>query len=112
MSLPGLQLEAPVESGSTPTIHDIKENSEWRFEVAFGSKVEVKVGENSTGMVQNTGADSSMFATVASIWDCRAIWDRTRPKANLYFQWNESSNFHLAGMSHRGHRRMPSRVSR
>lgn len=44
MSLPGLQLEAPVEPGSTPTIHDIKENSEWRFEVAFGSKVEVKVG--------------------------------------------------------------------
>ena len=46
MSLPGLQLEAPVETGSTPTIHDIKENSEWRFEVAFGSKVEVKVGGN------------------------------------------------------------------
>lgn len=46
MSLPGLQLEAPVETGSTPTIHDIKENSEWRFEVAFGSKIEVKVSGN------------------------------------------------------------------
>ena len=47
MSLPGLQLEAPVQSISEPTIHDIKENSEWRFEVPFGSKVEVKVGGNS-----------------------------------------------------------------
>lgn len=59
MSLPGLQLEAPVETGSTPTIHDIKENSEWRFEVAFGSKVEVKVGGNFTGLIQNANADSS-----------------------------------------------------
>lgn len=58
MSLPGLQLEAPIESGSTLTIHDIKENSEWRFEVAFGSKVEVKVRGNFTGIIHNTGADS------------------------------------------------------
>lgn len=57
MSLPGLQLEAPVETGSTPTIHDIKENSEWRFEVAFGSKVEVKVGGNLIGILQNTGTN-------------------------------------------------------
>lgn len=58
MSLPGLQLEAPVVSISEPTIHDIKENSEWRFEVPFGSKVEVKVGGNSTGLLHNAGVDS------------------------------------------------------
>lgn len=42
-SLPGLQLNTPSEPVSTPTIHEIKENTEWRFEVAFGSKIEVKV---------------------------------------------------------------------
>ena len=48
MSLPGLQLEAPVVSVSTPTVYDIKENSEWRFEVPFDAKVEVKVGRKSS----------------------------------------------------------------
>lgn len=44
MSLPGLQLNAPtVPVSSGPIFHDIKENTEWRFEVAFGAKIEVKV---------------------------------------------------------------------
>jgi len=43
MSLPGLQLSAPVETTVTPIIHDLKEGTEWRFEVAFGTKVEVRV---------------------------------------------------------------------
>lgn len=43
MSLPGLQISAPAEVESIPTIHELKEGTEWRFEVAFGSKVEVKV---------------------------------------------------------------------
>ncbi|KAL9045176.1 MAG: hypothetical protein Q9214_001746 [Letrouitia sp. 1 TL-2023] len=43
MSLPGLQLSAPVESVSIPVIHELREGSEWRFEVAFGSKVDVKL---------------------------------------------------------------------
>ena len=42
-TLPGLQLNTPSEPVSTSTIHEIKENAEWRFEVAFGSKIEVKV---------------------------------------------------------------------
>lgn len=42
-TLPGLQLSTPSEPISTQIIHDIKENTEWRFEVAFGSKIEVKV---------------------------------------------------------------------
>ena len=43
MSLPGLQLSTPVEVGVVPNIHNVKPGTEWRFEVAFGSKIEVKV---------------------------------------------------------------------
>ncbi len=43
MSLPGLQISAPVEIEAVPIIHELKEGTEWRFEVAFGSKAEVKV---------------------------------------------------------------------
>lgn len=43
MSLPGLDLSAPVKTFATPTVHELKEQTEWRFEVAFGTKVEVRV---------------------------------------------------------------------
>ena len=43
MSLPGLQLSAPVETQVVPTVHDLTEGTEWRFEVAFGTRVEVRV---------------------------------------------------------------------
>lgn len=43
MSLPGLDLSAPVETVTTPTVHELNGQTEWRFEVAFGSKVEVRV---------------------------------------------------------------------
>lgn len=43
MSLPGLDLSAPDETVVTPTVHELKEKTEWRFEVAFGTKVEVRV---------------------------------------------------------------------
>lgn len=43
MSLPGLQLDAPSEPTLVQTVHEIKEATEWRFEVAFGSRIEVKV---------------------------------------------------------------------
>ena len=43
MSLPGLDLPAPVETVVTPTVHELKEQTEWRFEVAFGTRVEVRV---------------------------------------------------------------------
>ncbi|KAI9842178.1 MAG: Cleavage polyadenylation factor subunit clp1 [Thelocarpon superellum] len=42
MSLPGLQLSAPAIE-TTPSIHVLKSGAEWRFEVAFTNKVEVKV---------------------------------------------------------------------
>lgn len=47
MSLPGLELSAPVETHVTPTVHELKEQTEWRFEVAFGTKVEVRVWSSS-----------------------------------------------------------------
>ena len=43
MSLPGLELPAPVETVTEPVVHELKEQTEWRFEVAFGTKVEVRV---------------------------------------------------------------------
>lgn len=43
MSLPGLQLSTPVETKLAPAVHELQEGSEWRFEVAFGTKIEVKV---------------------------------------------------------------------
>ena len=43
MSLPGLDLAAPVETAAAPTVYELKEQTEWRFEVAFGTKVEVRV---------------------------------------------------------------------
>ncbi|KAI9821526.1 MAG: Cleavage polyadenylation factor subunit clp1 [Phylliscum demangeonii] len=42
MSLPGLQLSAPAEPAA-PTIHVLERGSEWRFEVAFGRSIEVKL---------------------------------------------------------------------
>ncbi|MCJ1362646.1 Cleavage polyadenylation factor subunit clp1 [Acarospora aff. strigata] len=42
MSLPGLQLTTPVEVAA-PTVHELQKGSEWRFEVAFGNNVEVKL---------------------------------------------------------------------
>lgn len=46
MSLPGLGLAAPQEVTTQPsTIHDLGEGTEWRFEVAFGASIEIKVIE-------------------------------------------------------------------
>ena len=43
MSLPGLDLSAPVETVVDPTVYELKEQTEWRFEVAFLSKIEIRV---------------------------------------------------------------------
>ena len=43
MSLPGLDLSTPVETVVNPTVYELKEQTEWRFEVAFLSKVEIRV---------------------------------------------------------------------
>ncbi|KAL8997618.1 MAG: hypothetical protein Q9169_003165 [Polycauliona sp. 2 TL-2023] len=43
MSLPGLQLSASDEPVASTIVHRLSEGSEWRFEVAFGSSVEIKL---------------------------------------------------------------------
>lgn len=44
MSLPGLGLEEPEEVHTVETVqHDLAKESEWRFEVAVGKYVQVKV---------------------------------------------------------------------
>ena len=43
MSLPGLDLSAQAETVATPTVHELKEQTEWRFEVAYGTKLEIRV---------------------------------------------------------------------
>ncbi|KAL9597140.1 MAG: hypothetical protein Q9219_005362 [cf. Caloplaca sp. 3 TL-2023] len=43
MSLPGLQLVTSIDPVINTTVHELLEGSEWRFEVAFGSKIEVKL---------------------------------------------------------------------
>lgn len=45
MSLPGLQLDTPSEPVVAASVfHDLNKNTEWRFEVFFGTNIEVKVG--------------------------------------------------------------------
>ena len=43
MSLPGLQLNSVLVVGKTLIVHDLAPGTEWRFEVALGENVEVKV---------------------------------------------------------------------
>lgn len=44
MSLPGLQLDSPSEPTVAASVfHEFGKNTEWRFEVAFGTNIEVKV---------------------------------------------------------------------
>lgn len=42
MSLPGLRISAPIEPVISTAIHTIGVETEWRFEVAFDSTVEIK----------------------------------------------------------------------
>jgi len=43
MSLPGLQVNSVPVVEKTSIVHDLSAGTEWRFEVAFGENVEVKV---------------------------------------------------------------------
>ena len=55
MALPGLNLDAlkvPIQEKQT-TIHTLKPNTEWRFEVAFDQTIEVKVRVNTILLFRN-----------------------------------------------------------
>ena len=61
MSLPGLNISAPVQEVKAPVAYDLREGTEWRFEVAFGTKVEVKVGRF-VSVTGKTWADIALIA--------------------------------------------------
>ena len=62
MSLPGLQVSEPAEIVKSPVVHDLKAETEWRFEVAFGSKIEVKVRCCLILLTQNRTFTDSSFS--------------------------------------------------
>ena len=70
MSLPGLELSAPVETAVTPTVHELKEQTEWRFEVAFGTKLEVRV----------------RCPNLSTLFDCLNVRIITRCAAPLWYR--------------------------
>lgn len=51
-------MSAPTAS-ATPVVHELQQNSEWRFEVAIGQKIDVKVRKLEETMPKQylTGAD-------------------------------------------------------
>ena len=104
MALPGLNLDVltvPLEEEKTAVIHELNANTEWRFEVAFDSKIEVKV-RSFTWEMRLRFAE----ATIASIWHRRDLWNRTRskPRRALYFPGQKSSHLHVAWLSNRSDR--------
>lgn len=97
MALPGLQLNAPAAPvSSAPILHDIKENTEWRFEVAFGSKIEVKVGWDFSVCLYCT---RSLTFCLASHGRCRTLWYRISPETILHVRRCQSSDIYLAWLS-------------
>lgn len=75
MSLPGLQLSAPIETAVVPAVHELKERTEWRFEVAFGSKVEVRVSRSPSTQHSNTFLAWLTSLPAAPLWNCRTLRD-------------------------------------
>ncbi|KAL9101987.1 MAG: hypothetical protein Q9163_002816 [Psora crenata] len=64
MSLPGLNVPAPVQEVVVPSTHELKEGTEWRFEVAFSTKVEVKA---STWIPRLLSGTAELFGTELAI---------------------------------------------
>ena len=108
MALPGLQLTnlPAFDDEKYSTVHDLHPGSEWRFEVAFGDVVDVKVLAHSSGMLPLLIANN----LIASIWYCGIIWYRACFKSSLQLQWAEGRGVHMAWLSARGNRQMPSRL--
>ena len=52
MALPGLQLNSIPAEEKTSVVHVLSENTEWRFEVAHGENVQVKVSTYSNEQPQ------------------------------------------------------------
>ena len=79
MALPGLNLDlltVPLEEEKTSVIHELKANTEWRFEVAFDSQIEVKVRD-----VAQERRLKFAEGMIAVSWHRRDLWDRTRSES-------------------------------
>lgn len=99
MSLPGLGLDLQPEADiRLPTVLVLKEGSEWRFEVSFESKVEVKVQQTPS---QNTSSKVSNRRT-GTVRRCGAFRYRTRAAAALHLHSNESRHLYLGRLPSRG----------
>ena len=85
MSLPGLDLSAPVESVVNPTIYELKEQTEWRFEVAFQSKVEVRVLSPASSTLFKSLSARIDERIAASFRYCRAFRHRASNQTSLHF---------------------------
>ena len=100
MSLPGLQLNAlPIEEKAL-VVHELSPSTEWRFEVAFGDTIDVKV------IPLFIELDDAEFVLTAHIRYSRALWNRACPAPNLYIPWLQVSYLYLAWMSTRDYGQM------
>jgi hypothetical protein len=125
MSLPGLDLMQPSADNqfvsAPPTQISLSKGSEWRFEVAFGTVIRVKVSSSTkyTIRYQSLGVTSRLTcpsspiggSIVAPSRHCRTLWNRTCPIPDIHVLRNKGRNIHVAWL-YTGSRRGGHRTSR
>lgn len=110
MSIPGLGQDEPEEElsrvGGIPSeqiiTHELRKETEWRFEVAIGRKIEVKVCFLPT---RNTTTEGILGETIL-LTDLspdhtrfgRTLRHRSRPEQNLHLHRDQSGHLHVDGM--------------
>ena len=82
---------------ATVAVHELQANSEWRFEVAIGQKIEVRVGAS---MVRFQ-FKANMFQ--GPLRNCRNLRDRARLEPRLHIPRNEILNIHMARLPNRSY---------
>ena len=101
MSLPGLGLSVALESQyHPPVVHELKEGTEWRFEVAFESNVEVKVLHPDAQKL-DTVANSFLTATFRRR---RVVRFGACPTTDVYICWDKGRDLYMAWLPAGGHR--------
>jgi hypothetical protein len=78
LGLPGLGLEEPAEQSQTveATRHELSSGSEWRFEVAFGKFVKVRVSITITFLLPLFYDVDRLIDRVATHRHSRDFWER------------------------------------
>lgn len=110
MSIPGLGQDEPEEEFSrvgVPTeqiiTHDLRKETEWRFEVAVGKSIEVKVCFVYHGYNYLLSATSDVCSDYTDDHTdhtrvCRALWYRSRPKQILHLHRDQGCNLYMDRM--------------